>query len=195
MIIKNHFCIPLFALCMILLSCTDTADDLYSAQKSADVVPVAIDKTYSGPVAPVSRSISSVSDDLEEIISAGYTSVENGSNMKLLFGAQLANLTGLQEGSVYITRYETYHKKIELNGAVYLEDVKYEECGLRRRQSIDGGYVSYTDRGYNVTVIGTNQIDMETHLIHVISDMSGNRLDIYYPCRPSEIKWRYYFFR
>ena len=110
-----------------------------------------------------------------------------------MFGSQLAELTGLQAGSVYVTRYETYRNVINLNGRSFFEDENYPECGLRRYQTIDGGFLSYNERGYN-SILNGDKITLETHLVHVISDMSGRALNIYYPCSPSNIKWHYYLY-
>lgn len=181
-----------FILCMIITSCSDNTEDLFESS-AINESRLSTESTYLGNSGVLSRS--SADDDVSDVVTTGYTSVENGSNMKLLFSSQLANLTGLQAGSVYITRFETFHKKIDLNGASFFDDELYNECGLRRHQDINGGYISYTERGYNAKPVGTNQMDMTTHLIHVISDMSGRKLDIYYPCKPSEIKWHYFLFK
>lgn len=189
---KFNLCLPFFIFCMVIASCTDNGEDLLESS-STNEARLSTESTYLSNFCALSRS--SADDDVEDVITTGYTSVENGNNMKLLFSSQLANMTGLQAGSVYITRFETFHKKIDLNGASFFDDELYSECGLRHRQDINGGYISYTERGYNAKPVGTNQMNMTTYLIHVISDISGRKLDIYYPCKPSEIKWHYFLFK
>lgn len=179
-------------LCLFMASCNDSAEDLIRTGESTETFS---DSNIAKPN-KMTRSASSTAEeeDLEDVVVSGYTSVENGKTMKLLFSSQLANLTGLQAGSIYVTRYETYKKVINLNGASFFEDENYNECGLRRSQDLDGGHIKYTDRGYN-TVLSGGKVTLETHLIHVISDMSGRSLNIYYPCSPANIKWHYLLYK
>lgn len=180
-----------FTLCLFIVSCNDSAEDLIGTGEGTETLSdVNIGKRHN-----MTRSASyTTEEDLEDLVVSGYTSVENGKTMKLLFSSQLASLTGLQTGSIYVTRYETYKKVINLNGASFFEDENYNECGLRRYQDLDGGHISYTDRGYN-TVLSGGKATLETHLIHVISDMSGRTLNIYYPCSPANLKWHYFLYK
>lgn len=174
---------------MTISSCSDISENLPELKshdniKSREPLQLVNNQT---------RSIDSTAD-LNEVYVSGYTSMENGTNMKLLFSQNLANLTGLKANTIYITRYETYYKKFDLNGASFFEDETYDQCGLIKKHTIDGSYLSYTERGYNYKTVGATQIELETHLVHVISDMSGNKLDVYYPCTPNQIKWHYTLF-
>lgn len=134
-------------------------------------------------------------EELKDEYVSGYSSVENQNNIKLLFNSELAQLTGLLADNVYITRYEKYRKIINISGWQFFEDETFEECGLRKYQNIDGSHISYNERGYKTISISSSQVILETYLIHVISDMSGNALNIYYPCNPASIKWHYYLYK
>lgn len=187
---NRKFSIASFVLCLFMASCGDSADEPFVVESSKD----AFYDEAKNPV-KISRSVGVTSEDLDDVIVTGYSSVENGKTMKLLFNSQLASLTGLQAGSTYLTRYEIYTKVVALNGASFFEDENYNKCGLRRYQDLDGGHISYTERGYNTVKITETKATLETHLIHVISDMSGRSLNIYYPCSPSNIKWHFYLYK
>ena len=188
---KKFFSIISIILCLLVASCNDVADEPIVMDSSEE----AFSSKNEQNLVTRSKSVLSTTEDLEDIVVSGYTSVENGKSMKLLFDSQLASLTGLQSGSIYVTRYETCKKDIALNGASFFEDENYNECGLRRYQDLDGGHLSYTERGYNTIKVSGNKVTLETHLIHVISDMSGRSLNIYYPCSPSNIKWHFYLYK
>lgn len=175
---------------LLITSCTDSDAPIIDCNGVKSILTMEEENLTNGIFSTRSLNLKT---DLDEVYSKGYTSVQTGENLKLLFGSQLAELTGLQAGSVYVTRYETYRNVINLNGRSFFEDENYPECGLRRYQTIDGGFLSYNERGYN-SILNGDKITLETHLVHVISDMSGRALNIYYPCSPSNIKWHYYLY-
>ena len=177
---------------MVVFSCSDSSE-LTDNQSDANKRALCKSSVYTEGTNQT-RSIDS-DGNLQEIFTSGYTSVSNGKNLKLLFSTDLAKATGLEAKTVYITRYETYYNKISLAGMSFFDDEHYEGCGLREKHTIDGSYLSYTERGYHSRLIGTTQVELETHLVHVISDMSGHKLDIYYPCTPDKIKWHYILFK
>jgi hypothetical protein len=191
-------------MCLICTSCTDSFEEPECA-RGVSLEPFAKDSQQtvnaSGDLPKLQTrrtlpSISTLSDDeLREIVEEGYNgSPVNGQNLKLLFNKQLANLTGLVAGNIYITRYEEYHKIVNLNGSEFYDDEEYDECGLRKQPELQGGNIPYDERGYNTISVRENQMQLTTYLIHVISDMSGRKLDIYYPCIPSKIKWHYFLY-
>lgn len=179
----NFKLLLLFLSCLCLLSCTD-ADEVDSKLK--DVTHCRANICYQN----ISRS-TSATNGLEEVLDKGYNSVENDKNMKLLFNSELANSTGLTAGNIYIVRYETYRKLVNHNGAYFFPIEINNVSGLRIKTDLNGSYISNTERGYNTKTISATEKELETHLLHVISDMSGVTLNIYYPCRPSEIIWYY----
>lgn len=97
-------------ICLLASSCSGVTDEP-SNRKSTDDAFSSLDIK-----SPVGRSRSELytTEGLEDIVISGFTSVENGNSMKLLFNSQLASLTGLQSGSVYVTRYEQYKIDIPL---------------------------------------------------------------------------------
>lgn len=177
---------------MFVFSCSDSTEMLekppHANSQAIDESAVYFENTRQ------TRSMDS-GDDFQEIFASGYTSVSYGKNMKLLFNTELAKETGLEAKTIYITRYETYCQNISLNGMSFFDDEYYENCGLREKNTIDGSYLSYKERGYQTRLVGSTHIELETHLVHVISDMSGHKLDIYYPCKPDQIQWHYILFR
>lgn len=203
---KKLFILSLFVLCMICTSCTESFESLdystsYVDNFSTSPYQLPVDTVFQSDLKTqnMSRSLplamSASDDEFREVFETGYNGTpENGSNVKQLFDTQLANLTGLIAGNVYITRYEAYYKVVNLNGSEFYDDETYESCGLRKRPELLGGSISYTDRGYYSMFVNDNQVKLTTYLIHVISDLSGKKLDIYYPCHPSNIKWHYYLF-
>lgn len=201
---KLLFHLTFFLMCIIVTSCTDSFEEPecardYTHESFAKDGQPTVDCINGLPKFQTSRSSSDISalsdDELREIFEEGYTGTPvNGKNLKLLFNKQLASLTGLVAGNIYITRYEEYHKIVNLNGSEFYDDEEYNECGLRKMPELQGGYISYNERGYNTISVGANQMQLTTYLIHVISDMSGRKLDIYYPCVPSKIKWHYFLY-
>lgn len=193
-------------MCIVCTSCSDSFEGLsctsdcaseplpYTNEALADIT---FRNVASGQY--MSRSLPSalpLSDgEFIEVFETGYTGTpENESNVKQLFNKQLADSTGLIAGNIYITRYETYHKIVNLNESEFYDDETYKGCGLRKRPELQGGGISFNDRGYYSVFVGDNQVKLTTYLFHVISDVSGNKLDVYYPYHPSNIKWHYYLF-
>lgn len=138
----------------------------------------------------------SVTEDFKDVYVTGFTSSINQQNTKLLFNKELASLTGLEARNVYITRYEKYRYVVKIdNGWTFFEEELYDKCGLRTSQSFEGSQILCANRGYNIISTTANQVVIETNLIHVVSDMAGHALNIYYPCKPAEIEWHYYLFK
>lgn len=201
---KLLFQLTFLLMCLICTSCTDSFEEPecargVSLESFAKDSPQTVNASGDLPKLQTRRTLPSIStlsdDELREIVEEGYNgSPVNGQNLKLLFNKQLANLTGLVAGNIYITRYEEYHKIVNLNGSEFYDDEEYDECGLRKQPELQGGNIPYDERGYNTISVRENQMQLTTYLIHVISDMSGRKLDIYYPCIPSKIKWHYFLY-
>ena len=136
-----------------------------------------------------SRSTSD-SGEIIDIVLYGYTTCENKNNIKLKINKEIAESTGLQEGNVYIARYERYTKTVPLKSQCFFEDDENNGCGLKVMSNpANGGYVSML-RGYNEISQNEREAILECYLIHILSDLSGRNLNKYFPCMPNQIEWR-----
>ena len=73
---------------------------------------------------------------------------------------------------------------------IFFENEDNPRCGLKSMSDpANGGYISM-NRGYNEVSQNERAVVLECYLIHVISDLSGRSLNIYYPCKPDQIEWR-----
>lgn len=175
---KLQIVLSIIGLCLMLASCSNDDDQIFESCKISDCNQT-----------PMSRSLLS-NDDLTDVVVYGYTTCENQKNMKLLFNKDLAAATGLQAGGVYVTRYEKYTITIPLSNQIFFENEDNPRCGLKSMSDpANGGYISM-NRGYNEVSQNERSVVLECYLIHVISDLSGRSLNIYYPCKPDQIEWR-----
>lgn len=107
-----------------------------------------------------------------------------------MFDNDLALATGLQAGNVYIARYERYTMKISLNNQFFFENDEDSKCGLKTMSDPANGNFISMKRGYSEVSQNDNAVILESYLLHVLSDLSGKNLNIYFPCKPAQIEWK-----
>lgn len=109
---------------------------------------------------------------------------------KVAINSTSAAKFGLQQG-VYVVEYLLCYKNVYKPGY----DIWYEEsekCGYKPSQDFVLGNSSIAmtkERGYEVPE--SNAKEIKTFVLHVISDLSGRKLDKYDPCAPKDIEWKY----
>lgn len=109
---------------------------------------------------------------------------------KVALNSTSAAKFGLQQG-VYVVEYLLCYKNVYKPGY----DIWYEEsekCGYKPSQDFVLGNSSIAmtkERGYEVPE--SNAKEIKTFVLHVISDLSGRKLDKYDPCAPKDIEWKY----
>ncbi len=179
--LKLLFVLSIVCLCVHLVSCSNDEERVLEPAKT----PGCIDNK-------LSRFVHD--DELTDIILYGYTTRENKKDKKVLISKEFANATGLQVGGVYIIRNERYTMTVPLNNQCFFESEYNDGCGLKTMSDpVDGSFVSM-ERGYNEVSQNDLRAIIECYLIHVISDMSGRSINIYYPCVPDQIEWRGYLY-
>lgn len=129
-----------------------------------------------------------VEDEL--VVVYGSDRTESVKKAKISLNSTSAAKFGLQSG-VYVVEYLLCYKNINKPGY----DIWHEEsekCGYKPSQDFVLGNSSIAmtkERGYEGPESNTNVI--KTFVLHVISDLSGRKLDKYDPCAPKDIEWKY----
>ena len=128
--------------------------------------------------------------DDELVVVYGSDKTESVKKAKVALNSTSAAKFGLQQG-VYVIEYLLCYKNVYKPGY----DIWYEEskkCGYKPSQDFVLGNSSIAmekERGYENPE--SNAKALKTFVLHVISDLSGRKLDKYDPCAPKDIEWIY----
>lgn len=117
----------------------------------------------------------------------GCSSQKGGGNYKYMIPTDISNVLGIPR-AIYVVENVTCYTEIKIDGlgtTKFFSPASSPLCGI-----MPGG--SNFTRGYtNTTPDSQGKIIFSTLLIHIISDMSGRNYDMWYPCNPTNIEWKY----
>lgn len=117
----------------------------------------------------------------------GCSSQESIDRDKYLITSVIANALGIPR-AIYVAEYVKCIKNIHIEGlgtSTFFSPQTSPLCGL------DPTRTDYT-RGYNSSTPDANgNIILTTYLVHIISDTSGQSYNMWYPCSPTDIQWKY----
>lgn len=117
----------------------------------------------------------------------GCTSQKGGGNYKYLIPDEISNALRIAKG-IYIAENVTCSTEIKIDGlgtSIVFSPATSPMCGL-----MPGG--SNFARGYTCTNPDSEgKVIFSTSLIHIICDISGRNYNMWYPCKPENIEWKY----
>ena len=117
----------------------------------------------------------------------GYSSKVSGGNQKVIIGNTLANLMGIMN-QIYILEYVTVYQDIKIEG---LGSTSFFTAADSPLCGIDPNGTNYK-RGYSSSSPDPEgNIRLASKCIHVICDMAARNYDMWYPCKPEEVQWKY----
>lgn len=120
----------------------------------------------------------------------GYSSKSSGGTRKVILGKELATRMQISN-QIYIMETVTMNINIHIDGynvTSLFASADSPLCGLIPNATKEDLY----RRGYVVSSPDSNgNIRLSTRCVHVISDLSGTAYDMWYPCTPEEVQWRY----
>jgi len=137
-------------------------------------------KTGTEETIPSNLRRSSVTD----ITAYGYSSYTSSGTRKAIIGSDVANYLGIPN-QVYVIETLTVYYNLTISGlgtTSYFVSVESPYCGIDPLNSSHIGY-AYSPSGETIT--------LATKVHHIISDLSGNSYDRYYPRNPSSLQWNY----
>lgn len=130
-----------------------------------------------------------ITDD-ELIVTYGCDRTVSKKKIKLALTKEVAEKLGLPQG-VYVVEQLMCYKNVYKPGYdVWSEDS--DTCGYKPFQTFvlgNKGILMKKTRGYEMP--SSNGRELKTFLIHVISDIYGNKVNVYDPCNPKDIQWIY----
>lgn len=196
-IMKKVFYFQTITLCSVLVSCSNDSDvvsedlsqdqtcDFYSfedffRQDSEDFLGWKSSSQDSSFV-PMTRS------SVNTFTLNGYSSKVGGGNQKVFIDNTLANLMGIPR-QIYVMENVTLYQDIRIEGlgsTSFFNMVESPLCG------VDPNGLYYK-RGYSSSTPDSNgNIRLVTKCIHIISDIAGLNYNMWYPCKPEEVQWKY----
>lgn len=117
----------------------------------------------------------------------GYSSKMATQAQKTILGSTLCKLIGIAN-QIYVVEYVTAYQDITIQGlgtTTFFSTVDSPLCGMDPNNS------DYR-RGYSSSTPDANGgIRLATKCIHIISDLSGRSYNMWYPCKPEEVQWKY----
>ena len=183
---------------VVLFSCSSDIEEQdsqnCSPQESLNDTPVIDYEDLFSPSSPSSVSRTRVANDVivddEMIIVYGCDRSEVKKNAKIALDSASASKFGLPQG-VYVVEYVLCYKNVYKAGYDIWSE-KSENCGYKPSSDfvLGNSNIAMTkERGYEEPA--SNAKELKTFLLHVVSDLSGRRLDKYDPCTPNNIEWIY----
>ena len=136
------------------------------------------------------RAANDVIVDDEIITVYGCDRSEVKKNAKIALNSTSASKFGLPQG-VYVVEYVLCYKNVYKPGYDIWSE-RSENCGYKPANDfvLGNSDIAMTkERGYEEPA--SNAKELKTFLLHVVSDLSGRRLDKYDPCTPDKIEWIY----
>lgn len=183
---------------LIMVSCSNDMTDFYSQENAnkgniEEGYVVSYDDMFV-PYTVTARSNTRSSNDViiddELIVAHGADRTESKKKAKLSLNSTAAAKFDLPQG-IYVVEYLLCYKTAYKPGYdIWYEDS--ENCGYKPSQDFELGNSSISmtkERGYKMPE--SNGKELMTFVIHVISDLSGRKLDKYDPCAPNDIEWVY----
>ncbi len=168
----------------------NTAEDLMSnsTSKSNDIIQLEIQsandyniyKTWNNSNSKLPQTRASITP----YTLTGYTSYTTSKAKKVAITKELAKKLGIYQ-QIYLMDFYTvnYSKTIDgLGTKFFFTPAESPNCGLNPTNS--------SERGYSSNQSG-NTITFVTKIYHIISDLSGIKYDLWYPCKPEEVVWCY----
>lgn len=139
---------------------------------------------------PYSNDDYEVDAQLYEV--TGFDSKVSKNRRTVSLNKSAAEKYGLPAG-MYIMENLLLKKVVQLNGKDFFDE-KSESCGLRPMTSSSGEIDGATseERGYSIEYQGSAVV-LKTYVRTVLGTSSGQSVgNRYYPCNPSEVKWKYW---
>jgi hypothetical protein len=153
--------------------------------KSARLIYMPLQSKDSRP-----KTSSEIIVDDEKITVYGCDRFESKKRTKVSLSDEAAKKFGLSKG-IYVVEYILCYKNVYKAGYdIWSEESKL--CGYKPSSNFVLGNSSIgmeKERGYEEPA--SNARELKTFLIHVISDISGKKMNLYDPCTPNEIEWIY----
>lgn len=119
----------------------------------------------------------------------GYSSKVSNGSKKVIISRNLADLMGIAR-QIYVMENVIAYQDIRIENlgiTSFFTTANSPLCGIEPN-STDPNYV----RGYSSSSPDDDgNIKLATRCIHVISDLSGRNYDLWYPCKPEEVQWKY----
>lgn len=188
----------IFIVACISVSCENDLEENYSKASSSfkhienDSV-MEYEDLFTRPTNIAMKRTRADEDEIVEdqlIVVYGSDRTESVKKAKIALKSTSAAKFGLPQG-IYVIEYLLCSKNISYPGYdIWREES--ENCGYK--PSIDfvlgnSGIAMTKERGYEGPESNSNVI--KTFVLHVISDLSGRKLDKYDPCAPKDIEWKY----
>lgn len=129
--------------------------------------------------------------DSELVVDYGYDRIESKNIIKVVFNKETAGRYGLPQG-VYIVEYLLCSKNVVYKPGYDVWGEKSENCGFVPPMDFvlgNKGLLMEKTRGYALP--SSNGHELRTFVIHIMSGMSGHKVNLYDPCSPKDIEWRY----
>lgn len=189
--------LPLLMITFVTISCSNEIEESYfqndsSKEQNLDIAATEQEETFSR-AAKVSQLKTRANDDIvddELVVVYGSDRIETAKRGKFALKSAAASKFGLPQG-IYVVEYLICYKNVYKPGYDIWSE-KSQKCGYK--PSIDfilgNNSIALTnERGYEEPA--SNAKELKTFVLHVISDLYGQSLDLYAPCTPKDIEWKY----
>lgn len=140
----------------------------------------------------IKKKAHEISSDIPTSTVVGYDKVENKGSVKMSIPSNSKLFPTLPSG-IYFVEKLLYYKDVKHSVSETFFSMDSEDCGYVPIREDNGEEGIGTIRSYTATDNGTC-VTMKTYLLHAVSTLSGQKIDVYSPCRPDEIKWNYILF-
>lgn len=189
--------LPLLMITFITISCSNEIEESYlqndsSKEQNLDIATTEQEETFAR-VAKVSQIKTRANDDIvddELVVVYGSDRVETAKRGKIALKRAAASKFGLPQG-IYVVEYLICYKNVYKPGYdIWSEES--QKCGYKPSLDFILGndcIASMNERGYEEPASNAKQL--KTFVLHVVSDLFGQRMDLYAPCTPKDIEWKY----
>ncbi len=190
--------VPVFVIAFIATSCSNDYEDANlqngsPKELSKDSLIIEYEDLFFPPTKIVKAKTRASDDDIVEdelVVTYGFDRKVSAKKAKIALNSSSAAKFGLPQG-IYVVEYLLCYKNIyRLGYDIWSE--KSEKCGYKPSQDFVLGNSSIAitkERGYEEPA--SNAKELKTFVLHVISDLYGQRVDRYDPCTPKDIEWKY----
>ncbi len=171
-------------------SCSSDNDDLPSMQQESSkgaALSSSSDRFNKKKIRSAESTVSPTSS-VTQITLTGYTSKEGKGPTKRIYSKAWERALGIYMPGPVISEKIILRYKFTVEGLkdykVFVSNANSPECGVNPNND------DPSDIGYTLSTNGNN-VELVTRVEHYISDISGIRVDKWYPRKPEQIKWNY----